>query len=80
MAQHHYTWQQQNGHDEVVRVLLEKGADFNAKNIDGATPLHLAAENGHGEAVECCWKREQILTRKITMAQHHYTWQQKMDM
>ncbi|GLB45326.1 hypothetical protein LshimejAT787_2100860 [Lyophyllum shimeji] len=32
-----------NGHGEVVQVLLEHGADINAKDIDGKTALHGAA-------------------------------------
>ncbi|MCJ1261200.1 Ankyrin-2 [Lobaria immixta] len=40
----------ENGHETVVRLLLEKGVDFEAKNSFGLTALHLAAEGGH-EAV-----------------------------
>lgn len=36
-----------NGHEAVVRVLLERGADINAKDVDGRTALHFAAEQGH---------------------------------
>ena len=31
------------GHAEVVLVLLQAGANVNAKNSDGDTPLHVAA-------------------------------------
>ena len=42
----------QNGHLEVVRLLLEKGADKDkARNIDGATPMFIASQNGHLEIV-----------------------------
>ncbi|KAI9764162.1 MAG: hypothetical protein M1840_008644 [Geoglossum simile] len=37
----------EKGHETVARLLLEKGADLNAKTLDGKTALHLAAENGH---------------------------------
>jgi ankyrin repeat protein len=37
----------QNGYAEVVKALLEKGADVQAKNNVGKTPLHLACMNGH---------------------------------
>ena len=30
------------GHYDVVELLIEKGADVNAKNINGNTPLHIA--------------------------------------
>ncbi len=33
-------------HTEVVRFLIDSGADVNAKNLNGWTPLHLAARNG----------------------------------
>ena len=31
------------GHAEVVLILLQAGANVNAKNCDGDTPLHVAA-------------------------------------
>lgn len=36
-----------NGHEDVVRLLLEKGAVMEAEDSHSHTPLHLAAENGH---------------------------------
>ena len=37
-----------NGKIEIVKVLLQKGADVNTKNIyaDNATALHMAVVNG----------------------------------
>jgi TonB family protein len=35
------------GHDAVVRVLLDAGADVRLRNKAGETALHLAAQNGH---------------------------------
>jgi hypothetical protein len=37
----------ENGHVEISRLLLQNGADVNAKGYDGYTPLHLAALKGH---------------------------------
>ena len=31
-----------NGHKEIAELLIEKGADLNAKNVVGMTPLHYA--------------------------------------
>ena len=38
---------QRNGHDTVVRALLQHSATANAQNADGFTPLHWAALQGH---------------------------------
>ncbi|KAK9773235.1 hypothetical protein SCAR479_10152 [Seiridium cardinale] len=35
-----------NGHDDVVELLLGKGADFNRPSVSG-TPLELASQHGH---------------------------------
>ncbi|KAJ6439191.1 Serine/threonine-protein phosphatase 6 regulatory ankyrin repeat subunit A [Purpureocillium lavendulum] len=43
-------WAAKNGHETVVQVLVEKGADINANGRYGRTPLSWAAEDGH-EAV-----------------------------
>ena len=40
----------QNGHETMVRALIEMGADVNKAMDDGVPPLLIAAYNGH-EAV-----------------------------
>ena len=40
------------GHTEVVGLLLERGADVNAKSRDGGTALHAAAFLGRAETVK----------------------------
>ena len=41
-----------HGHLEVVKLLLEKGADVNAKNNDGYTALMAASLEGHPEVMK----------------------------
>lgn len=38
-----------SGHDQVVDLLLEKGALVTAKTKNGLTPLHMAAQGDHTE-------------------------------
>ena len=40
----------QNGHEAVVRALIEAGADVNQATEEGETPLYIAAQDGR-EAV-----------------------------
>ncbi len=35
------------GHTVVARILLDRGANINAKNDDGETALMIAADEGH---------------------------------
>jgi len=41
----------QEGHDHIVGLLLDRGADVNSLNSDGRTPLYLASQRGHDHIV-----------------------------
>ena len=41
-----------HGHTEIVKLLLDKGADPNIQNEDGETALMKASEEGHTEIVK----------------------------
>ncbi|RYP39319.1 hypothetical protein DL768_010725 [Monosporascus sp. mg162] len=45
------SWAAEEGHREIVQLLLDKGAEIDAKDNDGRTPLWWAARNGHKEIV-----------------------------
>ena len=45
----------ENGHDEIIKLLLDNGADINAKTKSfdgGSSALIMAAENGHTSTVK----------------------------
>lgn len=41
----------ESGHQEIVKILIDAGADVNATTEDGQTALMLASQNGHQEIV-----------------------------
>jgi ankyrin repeat protein len=41
-----------NDHKEIAELLIEKGADLNAKDVGDGTPLFSAVYYGHKEIVE----------------------------
>lgn len=49
-----------HGHSEIVRLLLDVGADVNAQTIYGNSPLSLAAEFGQDEAVAEILKQKNL--------------------
>ena len=49
-------WAAQEGHTDIGRILLNAGADVDAKKEDGYTPLHIAAQLGKLNIVEALLK------------------------
>ena len=45
-----------NGHLEVVKLLLERGADVHAVNGEGETPYQVSLRRGHREIADLLWK------------------------
>ena len=46
-----------NGHLAICRLLIDKGAQLEAKDMHGCTPLHLAACQGHVKIVRLLYDR-----------------------
>lgn len=42
----------QEGHDEVVALLLAAGADAGCQLEDGSTPLYISAQKGHARVLK----------------------------
>jgi ankyrin repeat protein len=47
------------GMTRELGTLLRKGADLEARDKDGRTPLMLAARYGRTDTCACCWQRRQ---------------------
>lgn len=45
------------GSSPLVNLLLDAGSPVNAQDVDGATPLHHAVAEGHGDAAVTLLKR-----------------------
>ena len=42
----------EGGHDDVIDVVVEWGADMNTRDASLNTALHVAAQNGHARTVK----------------------------
>lgn len=51
-----------HGHTETVKMLVDRGADVNAADVTGWTPLHAAAYGGHPEIIRFLLGRGARLT------------------
>lgn len=52
----------------MVSLLLDKGANIEAKTRDGLTPLHCAARSGHHEVVDHLVEHRAPLTSKTKVS------------
>ena len=59
------------GHKEVVELLIDKGADVNAKGKYGRTPLHWAAHQGHWEIAELLIAKGADVNPKLNDGPHN---------
>ena len=53
------------GQTDRVRTLLEMGADVEAKDNEGRTPLITESQYGRTETVDCFWRRDLVWRRRI---------------
>ncbi|WP_158621805.1 ankyrin repeat domain-containing protein [Wolbachia endosymbiont of Laodelphax striatellus] len=49
-----------DGNAQIVKDLIPRGVDVNAKNDDGDAPLHIAAEKSYKEIVDALLEKEGI--------------------
>ena len=50
------------GEAEILKMMIEKGADVQVKDCEGSTPLHMAAANGHFAAVRVLIDHDSVLS------------------
>ena len=62
-----------NGYTEIVKLLLEAGADVNHKSFDGATALILASRNGHTEVVKLLLEAGANVNATLSTARNYYS-------
>src|SRR3954470_16031873 len=62
-SSHIWLWAARNGHENVVKLLLEaEASDYDVKDNDGMSPLSLASRGGYEDIVElfCSTKHEDM--------------------
>ena len=61
----------QNGHKEVVELLIEKGAAIDLATNDKRTPLYIASHKGHKEVVELLLSKGASIDLAMKMEERH---------
>ena len=57
----------ENGHLEVVKLLIKNGADINKADENQATPLYIVCQNGHLGVVKLLLKNNETATPRRTL-------------
>jgi ankyrin repeat protein len=68
------SWAAEMGNKALVKLLLEKGAQLDAKGINGQTPLSWAAEKGHEALVKLLLEEGAELEAKSSNGQTPLSW------
>jgi len=72
------SWAARNGHEAVVKLLLEKGAELETKSSNGQTPLSWAARSGREAVVELLVEKGVKLESKMALVRRRCHWLQRM--
>ena len=65
----------QEGRSEVVRLLMERGANPDVETSEGVTAIHVAVQNGHEDIVKLLLKTAKNVLREVSHAcrlQHNH--------
>jgi ankyrin repeat protein len=68
-----------NNHIDTVRLLLDRKADVNAKDITGWTALHAAAFGGHTEIMQLLLERGAVRSESRWVSYRPSRWADKGD-
>jgi ankyrin repeat protein len=68
------SWAAERGHEAVVKLLLEDGAELESKDEDGQTPLSWAASKGHEAVVKLLLEKGAELESKSKYGQTPLSW------